>query len=114
MRKLFRRKYREQEQKSFKPIEVDYAKIDNFILRKYGLKDIKKKELFMLLNILFMISGVVAILTLLYGGLKIVTGISWAITIALGYIIFRMVKESGIPAEGKDEEKIENKKEKED
>jgi Ca2+/Na+ antiporter len=83
-------------------------------LRKYGLKDIKKKELFMLLNILFMIDGVVAILSLLYGGLKIVTGISWVIAMVLGYIIFRMVKESGTPSEEKDEEKIEEKKEKED
>lgn len=104
MRKLFKKKDRKKDQKLLKPIEVDFTRIDNYILRKYGLKDIKKKDLFMLLNILFLISGVLSILVFLYKKVNTVSIIGALIAVVLGTIIFRLVKKYGVKIEEKEKE----------
>ena len=111
MRKLFKKKDRRKEQVLLKPIEVDFARIDEYILRKYGLKDIKKKDLFMLLNILFLISGVLSIVAFMYKKVNAVSIIGALSAVVLGTIIFRMVKKHGVKIEEKQKKEKEDKKE---
>ena len=103
MRKLFKKKDRQKHQKMLKPIEVDFDRIDAYVLKKYGLADIKKKDVFILLNLLFMVSGIISIVAFLYGSINAVTVTGGLITLSIGCAIFRMVKINGIKIEEKNE-----------
>ncbi len=82
-------------------IQVDYDKIDRYILGKYGLQDIAKKEWFLLFNILFMLFGVTTVVMYLNNGITIVVVAGALVTGAIGYIITRMVKRYGVRKENK-------------
>ena len=92
-----------------KQIKIDYEKIDNFILRRYGLKDIKNKELFLFLNILFILCGVLTAAMFMYKMINIVNIIGAPITVILGTVIFRMVKKYGVKIEEKEKKEKEEK-----
>ena len=83
--------------------------IEEYVLKKYKLKDIKKKDLFVVLNMLFIISGTLTLLVFIYGGVNVVSIIGTLITIFLGTVIFRMVKKYGVKIEEKEKKEKEEK-----
>ena len=95
MIKLFRKKERVKAQNMLKPMEVNFDRIDAYVLRKYGLTDIEKKDVFILLNLLFMTGGIISILSFLYKSVNPVAVIAGLFTAATGFTIFRRVKKYG-------------------
>ena len=100
---LFKKKERVKVNDMLKPIDVNFDRIDAYILKKYGLADIKKKDIFILLNILFMISGIISIVSFLYKRVTVIAVIAGVITVIIGFVIFRMVKKNGKKIEKKEE-----------
>jgi membrane associated rhomboid family serine protease len=86
-----------------KPIDVNFDKMDAYILKKYGLVDIEKKDIFILLNILFMISGVISIVSFLYKSVNVIAAAGGVITVIISFVIFRMAKKYGKKIEKKEE-----------
>ena len=103
MKKLFRKKERMSANNMLKPVDVNFDRIDAYVLKKYGLVDIEKKDIFILLNILFMISGIISIVSFLYKSVNAAAVSGGVITVIIGFVIFRMVKKYGKKIEKKEE-----------
>jgi len=86
-----------------KPVDVNFDRIDAYVLKKYGLIDIEKKDIFILLNILFMISGIISIVSFLYKSVNAAAVSGGVITVIIGFVIFRMAKKYGKKIEKKEE-----------
>ena len=86
-----------------KPIDGNFDRIDAYVLKKYGLIDTEKKDIFILLNILFMISGIISIVSFLYKNVNVAAVSGCVITVIIGFVIFRMVKKYGKKIEKKEE-----------
>jgi len=100
---LFKKKDRVNAQNMLKPIDVNFDRIDTYILKKYCLIDIEKKDIFILLNILFMTAGIMSIVSFLYKNIDPVGVVAGIITVGIGFVIFRMVKKYGKKIEKKEE-----------
>ena len=103
MKKLFRKKERMNTYNMLKPIDVSFDRMDAYILKKYGLVDIEKKDIFILLNILFMIIGVISIVSFLYKIVNVIAVAGGVITVIISFVIFGMVKKYGKKIEKKEE-----------
>ena len=109
MRKLFKKRDRQKDQRMLKPMEVDFDRIDAYIMKKYRLADIKKKDVFVLLNLLFMTGGMISMVSFLYDGINAVSITGGGITLIIGLIIFQMVKRYGVKIEEKNEKEEKEK-----
>ena len=94
MRKLKKRKI---DRRMLKPMEVDYDRIDAYILKKYRLADIEKKDVFVLLNLLFMAGGIISIVSFLYESINAVSITGGVVTLIIGFAITTMIKKGAAP-----------------
>lgn len=109
MRKLFKKRNRQKDQRMLKPMEVDFDRIDAYIMKKYRLADIEKKDVFVLLNLLFMTGGMISIVSFLYDGINAVSITGGGITLIIGFAIFRLANKYGLKIEEKTEKEEKEK-----
>jgi hypothetical protein len=93
---LFKRRKEKKEKPKPVEIKIDYDRIDNFFLRRYGLQDIEHKASFLALNILFFFSGVISLVVFLYGKVNILNIVGTPVTVLAGLGIFRKAKKYGV------------------
>ncbi|MCK4764730.1 MAG: hypothetical protein KAW12_21205 [Candidatus Aminicenantes bacterium] len=91
-------KRRKEKTEKPKPVEIkiDYGKIDNFILRRYGLKDIEHKAFFLFLNILFFFSGVISLVVFMYGKINFLNLVGTPVAMLSGWKIYHLSKQHGV------------------
>jgi hypothetical protein len=86
-----------------KPIDVNFDRFDAYVLKKYGLADIEKKDVFIILNLIFMTGGVISIVSFLYKAVNPVAVIGSIVSVGTGFVLFKMAKKYGKRIEKKEE-----------
>ena len=70
---------------------------------------IKKEDVFVLFNLLFMAGGIISIVSFLYDGINAVSITGGIVTLIIGFAIFTMIKKYGVKIEEKTEKEEKEK-----